>query len=183
MGRRGVLLDKAKADKVGRQYHVTLSVLGTRCSFGGSWHVIFSVPEVKEISQDVLIFMNFSRSHFDKISSVTPAAMITNGEKADAVHVSTPTVTHLPETVTSHAVILEPYHVELLDEYDYVSREYLMSGVAAGESYCTRLLLRCPADVTKFTGFVVEEPSHLWGGTSIWRHINRWLMRNGELWL
>ena len=24
------------------------------------------------------------------------------------------------------------------------------------------------------------EPSHLWGGTTIWRLINRWLMRNGE---
>jgi hypothetical protein len=94
--------------------------------------------------------------------------------------ISAPTVTPLPETDTSRTVIIEPYHVDLLPEYGYVSREYLISGVAVGESYCTRILLRCPADVTKFTGFVVEEPSHLWGGTSIWRHINRWLMRNGQ---
>lgn len=94
--------------------------------------------------------------------------------------ISAPKTTHLPETGSSRAVVIEPYHVDLLPEYDYVSREYLISGMAAGESYCTRLLLRCPADPSNFTGFVVEEPSHLWGGTSIWRHINRWLMRNGE---
>lgn len=106
--------------------------------------------------------------------------MAPNGVKAPTVRVSAPTVTHLPETVLSHAVVLEPYHVDLLEGYNYLSREYLISGVAAGESYCTRLLLRFPADINKFTGFVVEEPSHLWGGTSIWRHINRWLMRNGK---
>lgn len=91
-----------------------------------------------------------------------------------------PQITHLPDVGTSQPVILEPYHVDLLPEYDYVSREYLMSGLAAGEPYCTRLLLRCPADSAQFSGLVVEEPSHLWGGTSIWRHINRWLMRNGK---
>lgn len=91
-----------------------------------------------------------------------------------------PQITRLSDAEDSQPVILEPYHVDLLPEYGYVSREYLMSGVAAGESYCTRLLLRCPADSAQFSGLVVEEPSHLWGGTSIWRHINRWLMRNGK---
>ena len=95
--------------------------------------------------------------------------------------VSIPQTTRILDTDVSQAVIIEPYHVDLLPEYDYVSREYLMSGIAAGESYCTRLLLRCPADLTRFRGVVVEEPSHLWGGTSIWRHINRWLMRNGKI--
>ncbi|UKZ74853.1 hypothetical protein TrVFT333_002523 [Trichoderma virens FT-333] len=97
--------------------------------------------------------------------------------------VSEPQITHLSELEVSQPVVLEPYHVDLLPEYGYVSREYLISGVAAGESYCTRILLRCPADSTHFSGLVVEEPSHLWGGTSIWRHINRWLMRKGHAWL
>ncbi|KAJ5639995.1 uncharacterized protein N7484_007857 [Penicillium longicatenatum] len=94
----------------------------------------------------------------------------------DAFLVGKPTITFLPETETSKAVILEPYHVDLLPVFNYDS-------VAAGQSYCTRLLLRLPTDVTRFSGLVVEEPSHLWGGTSIWRHINRWLMRNGHAWL
>ncbi|UKZ48316.1 hypothetical protein TrVGV298_002539 [Trichoderma virens] len=97
--------------------------------------------------------------------------------------VSEPQITHLSELEVSQPVVLEPYHVDLLPEYGYVSREYLISGVAAGESYCTRILLRCPADSTHFSGLVVQEPSHLWGGTSIWRHINRWLMRKGHAWL
>ncbi|KAL0939842.1 signal peptide-containing protein [Colletotrichum truncatum] len=99
------------------------------------------------------------------------------------IRVPVPTTTFLPETVTSHAVIIEPYHVDLLEEYGYISREYLLSGIASGESYCTRILLRCPAVISNFTGLVILEPSHLWGGTSIWRHINRWLMRNGHAWL
>ncbi|RFU75809.1 signal peptide-containing [Trichoderma arundinaceum] len=103
--------------------------------------------------------------------------------QTETKRISTPHITHLPDTDTSHPVIIEPYHVDLLPEYGYISREYLIRGIAAGESYCTRLLLRCPADTTRFSGLVVEEPSHLWGGTSIWRHINRWLMRNGHAWL
>ncbi|KAJ5278837.1 hypothetical protein N7478_004209 [Penicillium angulare] len=98
-------------------------------------------------------------------------------------NVFNPSTISLPDTKTSKPVLLEPYHVDLLPEYGYLSQEFLISGVAHGESFCTRLLLRRPADVSKFSGFVVEEPSHLWGGTSIWRHINRWLMRNGHAWL
>ncbi|KAK7216202.1 hypothetical protein V2G26_004205 [Clonostachys chloroleuca] len=109
--------------------------------------------------------------------------MAVGNSNTHAQHVSVPVVAELPETETSRSVLLEPYHVGLLPEYGYVSREYMISGTAAGESYCTRLLLRCPADENDFSGFVVEEPSHLWGGTSIWRHINRWLMRNGHAWL
>lgn len=102
--------------------------------------------------------------------------------KTNAVaRVFTPTIVPLPETESSQSVILEPYHVDLLPEYEYISREYLISGVAYGEPYCTRLLLRCPEDASRFTGFVVVEPSHLWGGTSIWRHTSRWLMRNGDV--
>ncbi|KUL87994.1 hypothetical protein ZTR_03898 [Talaromyces verruculosus] len=97
--------------------------------------------------------------------------------------ISKPDVTYLPETEFSKSVILDSYHVDLLPEYCYISEEFLISGIAQGEPFCTRLLLRRPADLNKFSGFVVEEPSHLWGGTSIWRHTNRWLMRNGHAWL
>ncbi|KAJ5925928.1 signal peptide-containing protein [Penicillium verhagenii] len=100
-----------------------------------------------------------------------------------ALCVEKPTTTLLPETGASKAVILEQYHVDLLPVYGYTTREYLISGEAAGQSFCTRLLLRSPAEPTRFSGLVVEEPSHLWGGTSIWRHINRWIMRNGHAWL
>lgn len=114
-------------------------------------------------------------------SKLRAIAMTVSATSTRLQPISIPHTKYLPETDSSRAVILEPYHVDLLPEYGYVSREFLISGVAAGEAYCTRLLLRCPSDVARFTGFVVMEPSHLWGGTSIWRHINRWLMRNDEL--
>lgn len=94
--------------------------------------------------------------------------------------ISLPTVTYLPATVDSAPTILEPYHVDLLPEYDYEQREYLVSGTAVGAPFCTRLLLRCPRDVGKFSGLVVTETSHIWSGTSVWRASNRWIMRNGE---
>lgn len=96
------------------------------------------------------------------------------------LRVHTPSITELPITSTSQPVILEPYHVDLLPSYNYVTREYLISGIAAGSPYCTRLLLRCPAETSRFSGVVVEEPAHIWSGTSIWRATNRWLMRNGK---
>jgi hypothetical protein len=97
------------------------------------------------------------------------------------VRVVKPSVSFLPETETSKPVTYDLHHSDLLPVYDYVSQEYLMKGVAVANSYCTRLLLRCPADPDKFSGLVVAEPSHLWGGTTIWRLISRWLMRNGGL--
>jgi hypothetical protein len=96
----------------------------------------------------------------------------------DPERVTKPIVFFLPETATSK-IVTHDGQDNLLPVYDYVAREYMMSGIARGHSYCTRILLRCPADPERFSGLVVEEPSHLWGGTSMWRLINRWLMRNG----
>ncbi|KAJ5782644.1 hypothetical protein N7457_004418 [Penicillium paradoxum] len=104
-------------------------------------------------------------------------------ENAMHVRVAEPRITFLPETEASKIVTHDLCHNDLLSVYNYVSREYLISGIAITQSYCTRLLLRCPADPARFSGLVIEEPSHLWGGTTIWRLINRWLMRNGHAWL
>lgn len=131
------------------------------------------------ISQLPLLHPNNSSEtiYFHRLLSLLKMAI--ENTPLSTCNVSTPSTISLPDTETSKPVLLEPYHVDLLPEYGYLSQEFLISGVAHGESFCTRLLLRRPADISKFSGFVVEEPSHLWGGTSIWRHINRWLMRNG----
>ncbi|KAJ5356644.1 hypothetical protein N7517_011253 [Penicillium concentricum] len=109
--------------------------------------------------------------------------MATEEERGMHVRVMEPSVAFLPETETSKAVIHDLHHSDLLPVYDYVCQEFLITGIAVAHSYCTRLLLRCPADPDKFSGLVIMEPSHLWGGTTIWRLINRWLMRNGHAWL
>ncbi|KAM0749040.1 hypothetical protein T439DRAFT_327533 [Meredithblackwellia eburnea MCA 4105] len=89
----------------------------------------------------------------------------------------------LPIKSSSSPVLLEPYNVDLLPEYNYTSREYLLEGVAAGKPYCTRLLLRSPSDLSKFSGDVIIETSHLWGGTSVWRALSKWLMASGHAWM
>ncbi|CAI7674640.1 unnamed protein product [Penicillium discolor] len=109
--------------------------------------------------------------------------MATEAERAMHVRVTKPSVSFLPETETSKTVTYDIHHGDLLPVYDYVSQEYMITGIAVANSYCTRLILRCPADPGKFSGLVIMEPSHLWGGTTIWRLINRWLMRNGHAWL
>ena len=106
--------------------------------------------------------------------------MATEEEHGMHVRVTRPSVSFLPETETSKPVIHDLHHSDLLPVYDYVSREFLMTGVAVAHSFGTRLLLRSPANPDNFSGLVIMEPSHLWGGTSMWRLINRWLMRNGE---
>lgn len=89
----------------------------------------------------------------------------------------------VPETAESAAVVLEPYGVDRLPTYDYVQEEFFVSGVAAGDPYRTRILVRRPRDLSRFNGRALAEVSHIWGGTSVWRALNRHLMREGWIWV
>ena len=88
-----------------------------------------------------------------------------------------------PDVPGSRAVVLEPYGTDRLARYDYVQEEYLVSGTAAGTPYGTRILIRRPADPARFSGTVIAEASHIWGGTSVWRAINRFVMRGNHVWV
>ena len=50
-----------------------------------------------------------------------------------------------------------------LQDFGYIMEEYFVSGVAAGQPYKTRLLLRKPPNPEKFSGVVVGEPTHRGG--------------------
>lgn len=89
----------------------------------------------------------------------------------------------LPDTPDSRAVVLEPYGTDRMARYDYVQEEYLVSGTAAGSPYATRILVRRPADPARCSGTVISEASHIWGGTSVWRAINRFIMRENHVWV
>lgn len=89
----------------------------------------------------------------------------------------------ISENESSTAVVLEPYAVDRLPTYDYVQEEYFVGGIAAGESYQTRILVRRPSDMSRFNGHMLTEVSHIWGGTSVWRALNRHVMRNGYIWV
>lgn len=54
-----------------------------------------------------------------------------------------------------------------LEDFDYVTEEYFVSGTAAGALYRTRILIRKPKHPNKFSGMVVGEPTHRGGNALI----------------
>jgi hypothetical protein len=54
-----------------------------------------------------------------------------------------------------------------LEDFDYVTEEYFVSGTAAGAPYRTRILIRKPKHPNKFSGMVVGEPTHRGGNALI----------------
>jgi len=86
-------------------------------------------------------------------------------------------------TESSRAHVLDPYGLDRMPKYDYLQEEYLVGGTAAGADFGTRILVRRPADVARCSGTVIAEVSHIWGGTSVWRAINRYVMRNNHVWV
>jgi len=50
-----------------------------------------------------------------------------------------------------------------LEDFGYIMEEYFVSGVAAGQPYKTRFLLRKPPNPEKFSGVLVGEPTHRGG--------------------
>ena len=47
-----------------------------------------------------------------------------------------------------------------LSDFDYETKEYFVSGTAAGKPYATRILVRNPKNLKKFSGIVVSESQH-----------------------
>jgi hypothetical protein len=54
-----------------------------------------------------------------------------------------------------------------LEDFNYVTEEYFVSGTAAGAPYKTRILIRKPKHAGKFSGLVVGEPTHRGGNALI----------------
>jgi hypothetical protein len=98
-------------------------------------------------------------------------AMIAKEE--NIMRIAEPRIRLLPDKFRDEQDV--PLHAQ-----DYIGHEYLIDGFSEGQIYCTRLVLHSPQDPNKFSGLVVVEPTDLWGGTNVWRKINRWIMRNGK---
>ena len=47
-----------------------------------------------------------------------------------------------------------------LAHFNYVTKEYFVSGTANGQPYKTRIVIRKPSDNSKFSGFVLAESMH-----------------------
>lgn len=109
--------------------------------------------------------------------------MTSAAEHTDVLRTAPTTVSQLTPSAAGRPHLLEPYAVHLLPAYDYVQEEFLVSGHADGGDYTTRLLVRRPAVASSFSGRVLCEVSHIWGGTSVWRAYHRQLMRAGHAWV
>lgn len=68
-----------------------------------------------------------------------------------------------------------------IDHFKYETREYFVSGTAAGQPYSTRLVIRKPAAATRFSGVVVAEPMHPIGGAHGFEYNSVYLMDAGHI--
>ena len=62
----------------------------------------------------------------------------------------------------------------------YERHEYFVSGTANGEPYTTRLVIRKPADNSKFTGLVLAEAMHGSGAAHMFEFTSIYLMSSGH---
>lgn len=67
-----------------------------------------------------------------------------------------------------------------LTDFNYVTDEYFVSGVAAGSPYQTRIVVRRPALAEKFSGLVVAEPMHFSGAALICQYAQLGIAMNGD---
>ena len=68
-----------------------------------------------------------------------------------------------------------------MDHFDYVADEYAISGTADGEPYKTRLVVRRPRDMYRFSGLVMFEPMHPAGFAHGFEHNSVYIMDAGHI--
>jgi hypothetical protein len=67
-----------------------------------------------------------------------------------------------------------------LTDFNYVTDEYFVSGVADGSPYQTRIVVRHPANPAKFSGLVVAEPMHFSGAALICQYAQLGIAMSGD---
>jgi hypothetical protein len=70
---------------------------------------------------------------------------------------------------------------EDLAHFNYIVKEYFVSGTAYGQPYTTRILVRRPADAKKFSGIVVAEPMHPTGNSWMFHFLHTYVMSQGHI--
>jgi hypothetical protein len=67
-----------------------------------------------------------------------------------------------------------------LAAFNYQAHEYLVSGTANGEPYTTRIVVRKPADNSKFSGLVLAEAMHGSGAAHMFEFTSIYTMSSGH---
>jgi hypothetical protein len=95
------------------------------------------------------------------VSAVTLTALLT------AAHAAVPDIPTVEGPITGPGEMqpgIRPGPVGTnLEDFGYIMEEYFVSGMAAGQPYKTRLLLRKPPNPERFSGVLVGEPTHRGG--------------------
>jgi len=73
-----------------------------------------------------------------------------------------------------------PKGTELAD-FNYVAKEYFVSGAANGKPYTTRIVVHEPKDLKKFSGIVVSEVMHSSGNSWMFFNTRVYLMSRGHI--
>lgn len=68
-----------------------------------------------------------------------------------------------------------------LSDFNYVAKEYLVSGTANGKPYITRIVVREPKDLKKFSGIVVSEIMHSSGNSWMFFNTHTYVMSQGDI--
>src|SRR5947207_443284 len=68
-----------------------------------------------------------------------------------------------------------------LAHFKYVTKEYFVSGKANGQPYKTRIVIRKPADDSKFSGFVLAESMHPSGNPWMFHFTHTYSMTEGHV--
>src|SRR5215471_4456981 len=68
-----------------------------------------------------------------------------------------------------------------LAHFRYVTKEYFVSGTANGQPYKTRIVIRQPADDSKFSGLVLAESMHPSGNPWMFHFTHRYSMTEGHI--
>ncbi len=66
------------------------------------------------------------------------------------------------------------------EHFRYKTTEYFASGTAAGKPYTTRVVVRQPADDSKFSGLVLAESMHVSGAAHMFEFVSGYLMDAGH---
>ena len=68
-----------------------------------------------------------------------------------------------------------------LTAFDYVAKEYFVSGDANGKPYTTRIVVRAPRDLKKYSGIVVSEVMHSSGNSWMFFNTRVYVMSMGDI--
>ena len=68
-----------------------------------------------------------------------------------------------------------------LAHFNYVAKEYFVSGTANGKPYRTRIVVREPKDLKKFSGIVVSEIMHSSGNSWMFFNTHLYVMSQGHI--